>query len=400
MPSLTFSLPRRLMRPFQHMALLLVVSVAMSGAQAQIQRIGSPSPSTANFFGGAVSLDGTRLLIGASGESTCGANGGAAYLYMPDHNDRYNEVARLAPEDCKPGRFIGHAVALSESRALVAGARTAVGEAEPNPVYLFEEIRTGLWEEAAQLYPNDSKNVLGFGASIDIDGDWAAVSASGDERNGQPGAVYLFYHDSSNGLWAVSQKLEGPEGFGEQVVLKGNRMAISAPSERAAATGGVYVFELDDTGQWREADRIGGFSEDRIRIDIQESELVVGRAEAESRQRGRVDVYVRNGEGIWGHAHTLYPRSSYDYGSFGTDVSISGRRLLVAGFTEQINLSYNIDRVVYVFGQTPDGDWRQQHIIDLGNTGFAADIDLDGKTALIGEADDESAGSAYVVRIF
>ena len=70
------------------------------------------------------------------------------------------------------------------------------------------------------------------------------------------------------------------------------------------------------------------------------------------------------------------------------------------GYAEQINLPYNIDRVVYVFNRSPDGAWRQQHIIDVGNTGFGVSIDLDGQTALIGEASDDERGAAYIVRLF
>ncbi len=81
-------------------------------------------------------------------------------------------------------------------------------------------------------------------------------------------------------------------------------------------------------------------------------------------------------------------------------VSLSGNHALVVGFDEQLQMDFNIDRVVYVFEREPElNNWYQKHIIDLGDVAFGSSIDLDDQTALIGQTPDLAPGNAYVVRI-
>lgn len=369
-------------------------------AFGQIQRIVSPDTLSGDYFGASVAFDGGRILVGASGESTCGSDSGAAYLYEEGVDGRFVQAARIEPENCKSGRFFGHAVALSGDHALVAGARNFLGGGVPNPVYVFERSSDGTWEESARLYPDDEIGALGFGASISLDDSVAVVTAVGDPEGGASGTVFVYELDSSQQQWRLTDKIQRGGRFGDLVVIDGDQLAVSAPAFGTAANGGVFVYQRQADGTWAETGRLGGFSDTRLRMDLDEDILVVGRAESERKQRGRADVFHRSEEGRWEMVDTLHPISSYDYGAFGTDVSISANRLLISGFTEQINLPFNIDRVVYVFRRGPSGAWTQQHIIDVGNTGFGAALDLDGQTALIGEAGDGVAGAAYVVRIF
>lgn len=365
--------------------------------ESQIQRIASPDTTVGNHFGASVDLDDGRLLVGASGEPSCGENAGAAYIFEPAVDGRYELAARLSPANCKTGRFFGHEVSLSGNTALVGGTRGFLGGSVPNPIYVFERGEEGTWSETAQLLP-ENDDALGFGTSIALNETTAVVTSVGDPSIALRGEAYVFER-RADGTWPQVQRIERPGAFGALAVLKGDRLAVTAPGVGARPDGSIYVFERDALGVWQEIGRIGGLSETSLRCDIDGDRLVVGRGGAERKQRGRTEVYERQADGSWELHQTLRPISSYDFGAFGTEVALSGTRLLIVGYAEQINLPYNIDRVVYVFGGS-DGVWRQQHIIDVGNTGFGVSIDLDDQDALIGEASDDVPGSAYVVRLF
>ena len=382
-------------------AVLICTTLLWCGnpARGQIQRLVSPDTTVGNHFGTAVDFDEGRVLVGASGEHSCGENAGVAYIFEPAIDGRYRLAARLAPANCKTGRFFGHVAALSGNIALVGGTRGFLGGSVPNPVYVFERGVDGTWSETAQLLPDNDDDALGFGASIALEGARAVVTSVGDLGVALPGTAFVFER-RADGAWVQVERIQRSGAFGASAVLDGERLAVTAPGLGTRPDGGIYIFERDGFGIWQEIGRIGGLSEASLRCDLDGDRLVVGRSRAERKQRGRTEVYERQSDGRWELAETLRPISSYDFGAFGTDVELSGSRLLIVGYAEQINLPYNIDRVVYVFDRSPDGAWRQQHIIDVGNTGFGVSIDLDGQTALIGEASDDERGAAYIVRLF
>ena len=368
-------------------------------AHGQIQRIVSPDTTVGNHFGTAVDFDEGRVLVGASGEHSCGENAGAAYIFEPAIDGRYGLVARLTPANCKSGRFFGHVATLSGDVALVGGTKGFLGGSVPNPVYIFERGEDGTWSETAQLLPDNVDDALGFGASVALEGARAVVTSVGDPGGALPGTAFVFER-RADGAWTQVERIQRSGAFGAFAVLDGDRLAVTAPGVGTHPDGGIYVFERDALGIWQEIGRIGGLSEASLRCDLDGDRLVVGRSSAERKQQGRTEVYERRSDGRWELEETLRPISSYDFGAFGTNVALSGSRLLIVGYAEQINLPYNIDRVVYVFNRLLNGEWRQQHIIDVGNTGFGVSIDLDDQTALIGEASDDKRGAAYIVRLF
>lgn len=381
--------------------LLLIVAILPSwcgNAVAQIQRIVPQDTTIGNYFGTVVAMDAGRVLVGASGVPSCGENAGAAFIYEAAIDGRYELVATLAPENCKSGRFFGHVGALSGDVAVVGGTKGFLGGTVSNPIYVFERDDVGAWSESAQLLPDNEDHALGFGASIALQENRLVVTALGDAAAGIPGAAFVFER-SAGGAWEQTERIERDGSFGAVAVLDRNRLAVTAPSLGMNVDGGIYLFEIDATRRWQEIGRIGGITEASIRCDLDGDRLVIGRSGSERRQRGRVDIYERLRSGNWDLATSVSPLSSYDFGAFGTNVEIDGSRLLIVGYTEQINLPYNIDRVVYVFRRTGNR-WRQQHIIDVGTTGFGIAIDLENRTAVIGDAGDSNVGSAYVVQLF
>jgi hypothetical protein len=376
--------------------LLLLLLVALP-VRAQIQRLPAPDSTAGNGFGTAVALNGDRLLVGASGEAPCGENAGAAYVYRLDTTARYHLEARLAPADCIPNRFFGRAVALDGGRALVAGVQPFLGAPRPNPVLLYED-RAGRWEEAARLYPPDTARALGFGAAVALDGDRAVVTAEGDAGASRFGSAYV-YERGHDGRWHLAARITAPGRFGAFAVLDGDRLAVTAPPATEGGEGAVYVYERDAGGRWRQAARLDGFSDLHLRCALSGDRLLVGHSRAGVGREGLAVVYRREASGEWLPEATLRPATAYDLGAFGVAVALDGERALVAGYTEQIHLPFNIDRVVYVFARE-GGAWVERQVVDVGSTAFGVALDVEGRHAVIGEASDEAPGACYVADLF
>src|SRR5690606_25148354 len=156
---------------------------------------------------------------------------------------------------------------------------------------------------------------------------------------------------------------------------------VTAPPGEEGKEGAVYLYKRDADGRWEAVGLLDGFRETLLQCDLDGARLLVGRSLYGTRHQGRAELYEPDDSGAWRRTALLEPLARYDFGGVGAAVALAGDRALVAGYTEQINLPFNIDRVVYVF-RRENGGWAQQRVIDVGSTAFGAALDLVGRTAL------------------
>lgn len=171
-----------------------------------------------------------------------------------------------------------------------------------------------------------------FGIDSTVDGDWAAVGASGQYMEGHTGAGVVFVFHRSDGAWALHSRLVGSEPgpnrrFGNGVAIDGERLAVSAPGSRGTVPGSVYVFELEDE-VWAEVARIevDGSASFGETVALSGDRLLVGDPfVAES--VGRVYVVDRLG-GRWAMADTLAGDGS-TFSFFGRGLGLDGDRAAI-----------------------------------------------------------------------
>lgn len=389
------------------LAMFLLASCLSHRVDAQITALPRADSASGDFFGTSVAVHLDRVLVGATGVSTCGTNSGAAYVYRRSSSDgeTWSLEATLEPDDCELGAFFGRSVDLSDRFAVVAASREYFNQETPNAVYVFERDTTdGAWSQVAKLTGGPASLEGSFANSVSLDGNRLLVTATGDlSGNRVHGAAHLFDYDPSTRQWVRRLRLEGSGSLGRGVfgtsgAIDGEVAAVTASTYARDRPGSLYIFEADPIDGWIER-RFGGIDDFFISLAVDDGRVLVGESEARNGS-GTATLFEKNAEGQWHVSHVLRPQKPYDSGAFGSAVTLDGDLALVMGFDEQLGLDFNIDRVVFVFKRDPaSGHWRQHQVLDVGEVAFGTDIDVQDRYAVIGSASEDRPGAAYVARL-
>ena len=168
---------------FLVLALCLLPGSARS-ASAQISRLPVPDTTRGNYFGAAVALTQDLLLVGSSGDSTCGANAGAAFLYHRLPQDQWEFLARLEPDECGPEEYFGKAVALEAGLAVVTSFVPSFRSVRSNAVYVFEPDEDGQWHQTGKLLAPGNREDGAFASAISLSDGRILVTSAGDTAGG------------------------------------------------------------------------------------------------------------------------------------------------------------------------------------------------------------------------
>jgi len=182
------------------------------GTWAQRAKLSADSGKLDGHFGSSVALDGVTALVGAPGDGYRDeGTTGAAYLFKGTNGD-WSQRLHLTPEESVSGDAFGHAVALSDGKALIG----APFDDEPNgkwsgSVYIPEGIE---WSRWTKIIPTDGQEREMFGYAVSLSGGTALVGARGyaaiPGRVHAKGSAYVFTHNT--GQWSQAARLTPPDG--------------------------------------------------------------------------------------------------------------------------------------------------------------------------------------------
>jgi hypothetical protein len=361
----------------------------------------------------------------------------------------------------KDDRF-GYRTALSGDTIVVAGvfedsaAKGVGGDQADNEatdsgaVYVFR--RTGAtWQQEAYLKASNTGGDDFFGSSVSLSGDTLAVGASGEDSaakgvGGQEdddtapdsGAVYVFRRTGT--IWQQEAYLKASntdagDGFGTDVSLSGDTLAVGAPAEDSAArgaggdedddtatdSGAVYVFRRTGTAWQQEsylkASNTEPFDTFGDSVALAGDTLAVGALFEDSAARGvggQEDDNTAEDSGavyVFRRADTGWQQEAYlkasntDAGDFfGTDTALSGDTLAIGAMREdsaakgvggqEDDNSISNSGAAYVFRRTDTG-WQQEAYLKASNTSrgdiFGSSVSLAGDTLAIGAMLEASA---------
>ena len=221
----------------------------------------APDPTLDDRFGEAVAIYRHTAVVGASKDDDNGKNSGSVFVYVLD-GTTWKPQTKIVPDDLGGSDAFGEAVSLDENTLAVgAPAHTHSGVRFAGAVYIF--VREGdKWEQQAKLTPDDPGKSAQFGSCISLSFNTVVVGAPlhDTERGKDAGAAYVFVRNG--GRWRQQARLtsndsKAADRFGTGVATTGRSAIIGAPfrPEGAPGSGAAYSFVSVD-GKWEEKEKI------------------------------------------------------------------------------------------------------------------------------------------------
>ncbi|MEM1055385.1 MAG: T9SS type A sorting domain-containing protein [Bacteroidota bacterium] len=372
------------------------------------------------FYGASVSLDGTRALVGASGESAGSALSSGAVYVLELVGGTWTQTARLTASDAAEDDRFGFSVSLDGDRALIGAFRDGHGGlTNAGSAYVFD-FGGGMWTETQKLTASDAAQDDFYGENVSLDGDRILIGAPVDDHSGLSDAGSVYVLDLMGGTWTETQKITASDAaqddtFGQSASLDGNRILVGAPlddRDGLSDLGSAYIFDLTG-GTWTETQKItasdaadGDVFGQSVSLDG-DRVLIGARFNDHSGLVNPGSAYVLDLiGGTWTETQKITASDAADGDVFGQSVSLDGDRVLISTTEDSHSGSLRVGSA-YVFDLTA-GVWSEtQKIIASNPTDtdfFGVAISLEGDRALIGSFDTHSglpgAGSAYVFDVF
>ena len=241
-----------------------------------IDLLGNPEDPTDGF--GIVSLDGDRMVVGATGDDTNGLSAGAAYVFERRAGEP-TTWQKLVASDGDAQDLFGVRVAVSGDTIVIAAARDEDRGTYAGSAYVFELGPDGEWFEAAKLLGSDTGAHDHFAESVAIDGDRIAVATRVE-------TVYVFERDAGGpGAWGEVAKIP-VDALSLEVglALQGDTLAVGHEHGLNAdgiPVGSVTILHRTPTGDWVEVQTLLASDGEEFdyfgtAIDLSGPTLVVG----------------------------------------------------------------------------------------------------------------------------
>ncbi len=355
-------------------------------------------PYAFSRFGDAVSISGSKVIIGAWGVDS---GTGAAYTYEYD-GESWSQIQKITGEDGEFGGNFGTSVSISGNTAVAGAPRE---NWDTGAVYLFDYNGSG-WSQTQKVVAGDGVNYSYFGNSVDISGTTVIIGSwKNNEDGGASGAAYIY--QISDG---TSQKISASDGYNGRNF--GNAVAISEVGSCIVGcwhdgplgdnSGSAYIFEYIGE-EWVETAKLipsdgAAFDEFGTSVDISGSTAIVGSPEhGTNLGAAYIFEYI---DTSWVEVQKLLPSHGSDL--FGNSVAIDGNIAVVGDLGGDGMLTSTGCAYVYEY----DGEnWQEIEFIISGSDDpyldvFGKSVAISGTYVLAGEpgydSDISNSGAAYV----
>ena len=208
-----------------------------SGEWTQVAELSASDGSSGDYFGHKIAIDGPTCVIGAFGADS---SAGSAYLFTADESGAWSEAAELNASGRESGDYFGIGVDLDDDTCVIGAFRS---DDETGSAYIFAPDEDGDWIQVAELTASDGTNDDLFGNRVAIDGNTCVIGAYGTES--YTGSAYVFTADV-DGVWNQIAKLSDPENdiddaFARSVAMDDGICLIGA-SGTNSTTGSAYLY--------------------------------------------------------------------------------------------------------------------------------------------------------------
>ncbi|MEQ8211802.1 MAG: hypothetical protein RH917_18540 [Lacipirellulaceae bacterium] len=208
-----------------------------------LRTFNDPTPTAADNFGGAVAIDGNKVLIGASGDDTNGSIG-QAHLFDAASGDLLHTFNN--PNTRSFGNF-GNAVAIDGDNVLIGSSLDSTLGTAAGQAHLFDAISGDLqftFNDPTPTFIGGAGGV--FAASVDIGDDLIVIGAPADSTNAiEAGQAHLF--DTAGNLLHTFDDPQSNlrDNFGSSVAIDGTNVLIGARFDDADGfnVGQAHLFD-------------------------------------------------------------------------------------------------------------------------------------------------------------
>jgi len=383
-----------------------------TGWQQEAKLISSLGPYLESY-GSAVSIEGTRAVVGAPNNDVQGINAGSVYVFDYDAGS-WHFTQQIFAADGSDGDWFGTAVSLSGNRLLVGAPGVNEEGTNAGAAYVFD-LSGGVWSQSKKLLVSSLNAHDRFGTSVDLDADRILIGAYGVDLTGiNLGAAYIFDWDGDQ--WTFSTELTASDGanldsFAEAVSLDGNRAIVSASRDDDGSndSGSVYVFDFDN-GMWSESDKLTAEADASANalfgntLVLDNDTVLVG-AYHDNVNAGAAFVFEYDNQSmIWNRIQKLTADNSQAGNYFGTSLSLDDNIIIIGAPGSDNN--GNESGSAYVF-QKISGSWQQTENI-VANDGSANHklgqaVSLSSELIVIGaphaDGHGKESGAAYIFNV-
>lgn len=353
-------------------------------------------PGSGDIFGKSVSLEGDYLVVGSTHDKES-SNGGALLVYKKSGSDasKWTFVKKLLT-GVKGGSQFGKTQDISGT-TLVGGApeywlREDGITIREGKAFIFEKNFGGSdnWGQLVELNPTTDRTTRDkFGEALSIDGDYVAVSGTGNAK--AKGAVWVFKRNQGgDNKWGETAFVTAPTRkgdtyFGKAVELRGNMLFISQIKDNGDE-GSVFLYTKEaGTENWKFVREITPESpvpnENFGKTVKTDGNYLFVSATKWNASTGIVYVFKKDkgGSGNWGQIATLEAYITSQYEEFGHDIALTDERVYVSSLE---------NNVVYYFNRNGDKFIENPEKIKYSNSheadGFGTSIAANGNLLVVG----------------
>jgi len=223
----------------------------LATAPVPVATLTNPTSGESGNFGTSVAISGTRMVIGAQGDSTVATNAGSAYVYDLSNGTPAVPVATLNNPTPVAHEQFGWSVAISATRVVVGAPYDSTGARYAGIAYVYD-VNSGTPAVPVTTLNNPGQALNGnFGTSVAISGSRMVVGAVYDNTGvANTGNAYVYELASATPTVPVFT-LNNPGSsidnlFGSSVAISGTRVVVGAYGDDTGATnsGCAYVYDL------------------------------------------------------------------------------------------------------------------------------------------------------------
>jgi hypothetical protein len=367
-------------------------------------------------FGESVLLHGEYAFIGARNTADKGYRSGAVYVYKKTGNQWVLDTKLLA-SDGEAYDYFGGAISVYGDTLMIGAYGDDDIATDSGAVYIFENVN-GEWLQSNKITASDGEDTDYFGAKILINGNKLLVSSVLDDDNGiDSGTVYFFEKDSNTNSWILTSKItpmDGAEGdrFGSSLSLQNDLMVISSyfDGDNGYHSGSAYIFSYINNN-WTETTKLlanDGQSTDYFGIStkIANNRIAIGsirNSNGNGNRAGAVYLYSYI-NGSWIQSEKLITTDGEFGDQFGLSIDVQNNKLYIGAFDDDMPYAGDVGSA-YIFdiSQNPaiqDTKIEPRQGARNENLGFS--VDLSNEFSVVGTPFDfispSNLGSVYVYK--